>query len=156
MCHHIGIFLSKLITSFFCSSAYKYNICAFSPSKLLPRASVAHESSSATLTDCAFYHLRTFKGRKSVLENQKIENLRTRKSSGSCQIQTPHFIKNNGETVRPREVVHVGNVSCCELLHLPSEIFAQILFPHPCCSWPAFLAAYSNSKHFSKTFMLKS
>lgn len=40
------------------------------------------------------------------------------------------------ETVRPREVFHVGNMSCCELLHLPCEIFffCTDTLSHPCCS----------------------
>ena len=115
-----------------------------------------------TRVQCHFNRLRLvslddIQAGNSVLENQKVEKLRTKKSSGSCQIQTPHFIKkkNNRATVRPGEVVRVGNESCPGLSHSRSEMFAQILFPHSSCSWAAFLAASSNGEHFPKTLCYK-
>lgn len=73
LCDFIGVLLTKQITLFFCSYVYKYIIYIFSPAKILPRTFEVHENSCVTLTVCALYHSRKFLGKKSILENQKIE-----------------------------------------------------------------------------------
>lgn len=128
LCDRFGELLTKQITLFFCSYVYKYIIYVFSPAKLLPRTFEVHENSCVTLTVCALYHSRKFLGKKSILENQKIEKFRTRKSSGSCQVQATHFIKIMGK-LRPKRSGSCGKCECCcGHLYLPLKFLHRYSF----------------------------
>lgn len=155
MCDHIGIFLSKLITLFSVLLLINTIFIAFSPSKLLPRASVAHESSSATLTDCAFYHLRTFREKICPWRTKMLKILEIGKTLVVVKSKLLTLLKIMGKQWDLEKCFMWEMCLVVNSYIYPVKFFAQILFPHPCCSWPAFLVA-AQQQHFSKTFMLKS